>query len=61
MIVFGVSRLFLIPILQYVAKVTSQLEKSGLLFPGRFNEAGRAKRTTGVGSSDPSWFTSMVT
>ena len=60
-IVFWVSRLFLIPILQYVAKVTNLLEQSGLLLPGRFKEPGRAKPTTGVGNSDPSRFSSMVT
>ena len=41
--------------LQYIAKVIR------LLLPGRFKEPHRANPTTGVGSLDPSWFTSMVT
>ena len=45
----------------YIAEVTSLLEESGLLFPGRFKEPCRAKATTGVGNSDPSRFTFMVT
>ena len=47
--------------LKYVAQISSLLEYSGLLFPGRFKEPRRAKRTAGVGNSDLSRFTSMVT
>ena len=47
-IAFGVSRLFLIPILQYVANVTSLLQYSRFLLPGRVKEHRR-----GLCSSDP--------